>query len=470
MSKTNYTCLCKRTFTAQNYFSQHQRSCSHTKKRLSSAISSFKEFVGRRKRTRASLGSLSDASNVLTAHLSPEDANTSAATHCHDAGVVPPPTRLPSSGAGIAPPDREGGDIEEGEDISLAQRRTRRQNRQLPLRFRDVLPLPPPTVPMEVRDHPPESTGSVITTDERPALPVRKIFRTPSNIFGLVRQYFSSEPPSHDPEEYITLADLSLLPGSPNVTEGPTLSNDSQYHPYPNRSSFQLGDWYWNQGVQKSQGDFTKLLKILGDDSFDTAEVTSTHWKQVNCQLGANEYDGEDGDEWVDEDANWKRTPISIEVPFSRTTDTPGSQSYQATDLYHRSLVAVIREKLANARDNKLFHYEPYQLRWTPPHLDGEVPIYGDMYTSPAFLEAHSQLQELPGEPGCDLPRVVAGLMFWSDATQLTSFGNAKLWPTYMYFANESKYRRCKPSCNLSNHIAYFETVSPLILWALMFP
>ncbi|KAJ8581094.1 hypothetical protein M405DRAFT_926351, partial [Rhizopogon salebrosus TDB-379] len=105
------------------------------------------------------------------------------------------------------------------------------------------------------------------------------------------------------------------------------------------------------------------------------------------------------------------------------------------------------------------FHYEPYQLRWAPPHLDAEVSIYGDLYTSPTFHEAHSELQESPREPGCDLPRVVAGLMFWSDTTQLTSFGNAKLWPTYMYFGNESKYRRCKPSCNLSNHVAYFETL-----------
>jgi hypothetical protein len=47
---SSYTCVCKRTFTAQNYFSQHQHSCSHTKKRLSSAISSFKQFVGRRKK------------------------------------------------------------------------------------------------------------------------------------------------------------------------------------------------------------------------------------------------------------------------------------------------------------------------------------------------------------------------------------------------------------------------------------
>ncbi|KAG2742745.1 hypothetical protein P692DRAFT_20879278 [Suillus brevipes Sb2] len=237
-------------------------------------------------------------------------------------------------------------------------------------------------------------------------------------------------------------------------------SSDSQrYHPYPNRSSFQLGDWYWNQGVQKSQGDFTTLLDILSDETFKTADVTSTQWKKINCQLGANEYDDKDVDEWEDEDAGWKKSSISIDVPFSRTSDTPGPQSYQAANLYHRSLVPVIREKLTNARDNKLFHYEPYQLCWNPPHLDGEVPIYGDMYTSPAFLEAHTQLQDLPGEPGCDLPRVVVGLMFWSDATQLTTFGNAKLWPTYMYFANESKYRRCKPSCNLSNHVAYFETL-----------
>jgi hypothetical protein len=89
--------------------------------------------------------------------------------------------------------------------------------------------------------------------------------------------------------------------------------------------------------------------------------------------------------------------------------------------------VAVLREKLTNDRDSKLFHYEPYELRWTPTHLDVEVSIYGDLYTSPAFHEAHSEVQNLPSQPGCDLPRVVAGLMFWSDAAHLTSFGNAKL-------------------------------------------
>ncbi|KAG2737602.1 hypothetical protein P692DRAFT_20761353, partial [Suillus brevipes Sb2] len=50
MQEPGYTCLCRRTFAAQNHFTQHQRTCPQTKKRLSSAISAFKELVTRRKR------------------------------------------------------------------------------------------------------------------------------------------------------------------------------------------------------------------------------------------------------------------------------------------------------------------------------------------------------------------------------------------------------------------------------------
>jgi hypothetical protein len=33
---------------------------------------------------------------------------------------------------------------------------------------------------------------------------------------------------------------------------------------------------------------------------------------------------------------------------------------------------------------------------------------------------------------------VIVALMFWSDVTHLTSFGDAKIWPFYMFFGNES--------------------------------
>ncbi|EGO00222.1 hypothetical protein SERLA73DRAFT_53026, partial [Serpula lacrymans var. lacrymans S7.3] len=54
------------------------------------------------------------------------------------------------------------------------------------------------------------------------------------------------------------------------------------------------------------------------------------------------------------------------------------------------------------------------------------------------------------------LQHVVAGLMLWSNATQLTYSSSSKLWPLYVHFANESKYYCTKPSCNLCHYAAYF--------------
>ena len=97
---------------------------------------------------------------------------------------------------------------------------------------------------------------------------------------------------------------------------------------------------------------------------------------------------------------------------------------------------------------------------WQPENCQPPIRVQGELYTSPVFINAHRELQDSPGEPGCDLPRVIVAMMFWSDGTHLTSFGNAKLWPLYLYFGNDSKYRRCKPSCNLCDHVAYFQSAS----------
>jgi hypothetical protein len=430
---------------------------------LSSAISSFKEFVGRRKKpcTTQDLHEVSSDKNILPpniaaassiSHLTPIETNNvvdiqASVPENHLQSVIDP---IPSSSISL-----------DGQEMSLAEHRPRHQNRQKLKRFRDVLPQPPPTVLVEIHDQLPELALPVVGAGQGPAL-LEHVYRTPPNIFGLVCQYFSVELPSHDLEEYITMADLLLIPGTTDDSSPEPLesSSDARYHPYPNQSSFQLGDWYWNQGVQKSQANYTKLVDIVGRSTFQACSVSSTNWRSINTSLGINNYDKGDIKEWEDKDTGWIQSPISIQVPFACTTATPGPCVYHASHLYHCPLVSMIQEKLANAQDTKLFHYKPYQLCWAPPHLDTEVSIYGDLYTSPVFHKAHQEVQNLMTEPGCDLPWAVAALMFWSDATQLTLFGNAKLWPTYMYFGNKSKYRHCKPSCNLSNQIAYFETVS----------
>ncbi|KAG2155200.1 uncharacterized protein EDB93DRAFT_1247691 [Suillus bovinus] len=381
--------------------------------------------------------------------------------------AVHPPGEVPSAGSSIqdnipiaASNANIGTTSTEEDGLSLVQCRSRRIDVLMSSHYRqydDVLPQPPPSVPSHIVQQtesiPVANSTSVLTTACTLLRPAP--FCTARNVFGLVRQFFSSTPPSHDPEEAATLHDISSIPiPTPAGQDGPAEPHNL-FHPYPNQTSFELGHWYWNGMAQKSHQSFKGLLNIIGCSDFDPNDVRHTHWDKINSKLGAS-VDEED-DEWLDEDAGWRKTEVTIKVPFSRITAQPGVQPYIAADLYHWSLILVICEKLANAEDVEHFHYEPYQLRWKPPHLPPEVNIQGELYTSPAFMEAHGTLQESPGEPGCNLPRVVTALMIWSDATQLTTFGNAKLWLVYMYFVNESKYCHCKLSHHLGNHVAYFQ-------------
>lgn len=230
--------------------------------------------------------------------------------------------------------------------------------------------------------------------------------------------------------------------------------------------------------MQKSRESFSELLSIIGSTDFRPEDVQHTKWGRIDAVLAKNGFDesgdgdmisrtenenhvtDDDGDaEWMEEDAEWKKSPIYISVPFHHRMKNPGPKEFLVGDLYHRSFVSVIREKVTNPHDDQNFHYEPFELFWKPTEESAETRVHGELYTSPSFLEAHRDLQDSPREPGCDLPRVVASLMFWSDSTHLTSFGNAKLWPNYMYFGNDSKYNRCKPTSQLCNHVAYFQTV-----------
>jgi hypothetical protein len=237
------------------------------------------------------------------------------------------------------------------------------------------------------------------------------------------------------------------------------------YGPFPNESSFLLGDWYWNRGAQKSQEDFKTLLDIVSADSFRPDQIRETNWNKINNQLANGTSDNE---EWIDdEDAGWQASPVTISVPFDHHADNPGPRELTFAKLYHRSLVMVIREKISNPSQHAHFHHQPYELLWQPNDQPQAIRVYGELYSSPAFIAAHAALQESPPEPKCDLERVVVALMFWSDATQLTNFGDAKLWPLYMFFGNDSKYRRCKPSANCCEHVAYFETVRRPFSWSL---
>jgi hypothetical protein len=296
--------------------------------------------------------------------------------------------------------------------------------------------------------------------------PVRNILKSARNTFGLFRQYHATRFPDHDPNESVVFDDIVDA-----YLDTPFASPAKLYYPYPNQSSFLLGEWYWNGGTQKSQSSFQNLLKIVGHPEFRPEDVANKSWRSIDAQLsGDRRCEGLNGSEdgWENElsKGNWTKTSIRINVPFHKNMLHPGQKEFDAGMLHHRKLISVIKERITRLSSHPHFHFEPYRLFWQPNETSQPVGVYGELYTSDAFIEAHSDLQDSPGEPGCDLPRVVAGLMFASDGTHLTQFSNAKLSPIYLGFGNESKNRRSKPSCQAFEHIAYFETVS-MTLWLL---
>lgn len=337
--------------------------------------------------------------------------------------------------------------------LPLAQRRARRENRRAPKRYRNEQPVALASLPLAVAETSRQPDDASLSTP-RASLTHRTLI-SPLNTFGLFRKYFSTSFPTHDPDAEMQIDELSEVS---DYDKSNTIST-SLFEPYPNQSAFLLGEWYWNSGVQKTKDGFQKLINIISGNNFNPTDVKNIPWDSLNKCLGEST-DSED--RWIDEpDAGWKETSISLPIPFSKNARKPGLQPYTFPPFTHRSIVSVLREKMSNQQDFHKFHLEPYELRWRRKNMamTESTRVHGELYTSAAFLEAHNEIQSAAGEPGCTLPRVLVGLMFGSDSTQLTSFGNASLWPCYMYFGNESKYRRCKPTCNLCNHIAYFQKV-----------
>ena len=177
---------------------------------------------------------------------------------------------------------------------------------------------------------------------------------TPSNVFGLFRRYNTIDKPSYDPEEHVVLQDLSNIPAEADT------SDSNLFYPFPNRSAFDLGEWHWNGGVQKSQESFRELVDILANPNFRLDDIRHVNWDYINKTLGTDDDNGE----WLDDDAGWVRTPVTISVPYQSRRGIPsepgaGPRNYVVEDFYHRSLVAVIREKILALRDSHHFHFEP---------------------------------------------------------------------------------------------------------------
>ncbi|KAH7918384.1 hypothetical protein BV22DRAFT_1024677, partial [Leucogyrophana mollusca] len=263
------TCVCGRAFYQPNMFSTHERSCSRTKKRLSGVLTKAKELWDSGKRRRMFSESVADS-----------ESNQDG----------PPGDILPQKLSALPPPAI---------------------NSVLP-DAEAVFQLTPRTA---ITSH--ASDGQPVNANPRP----RHIVETTRNVFGLFRHYEGGEVPQHDPKEYVTLTDLSNVSSAP-VQHFLSLGSKGSFGPYPNQSSFQLGEWYWNgPSAQKSQASFKELLDIIQEPDFHPADTKGVNWHKLDQQLP----DGHSEDGWIDSNnANWERTPITLSVPFPKKSRDPG--------------------------------------------------------------------------------------------------------------------------------------------------
>jgi hypothetical protein len=221
--------------------------------------------------------------------------------------------------------------------------------------------------------------------------------------------------------------------------------------------------WYYDSSNIKSHGELDRLVKdvILAPD-FLPGDLTGFRAakeakRMDNHRRSTPKHGSHPATTFRDE---WIETSVCLSLPCDGVEQASEADApkFQVKGLYYRRLLEVIKAGLAECASEK-FHLFPFKEYWKPSPDEPEERIYSEAYTSDYFLEQYEKIQNQSHSTGRRLVSVVIGIMIWSDSTLLANFGTASLWPIYLYFGNQSKYSRAKPSDFAAHHLAYIPKV-----------
>lgn len=157
---------------------------------------------------------------------------------------------------------------------------------------------------------------------------------------------------------------------------------------------------------------------------------------------------------------HWREGSVKIKMPaedkVKRTRGETRAPELEVSGIQYRPLLETIYAALDDP-ETPPFHYTPYKEYWKPFPDSTPERVYGELYSSNAWIEAHDEVQQLPKTDGID--HFVLPIILYSDSTHLANFGNASLWPLYMYLGGVSKYMRCKSTEMVCYHLAYIPSV-----------
>ncbi|KAG9087801.1 hypothetical protein FRC06_002358 [Ceratobasidium sp. 370] len=346
-------------------------------------------------------------------------------------------------------------------------RLTRAQARQLDSTFRsehDAIPAAPPPLPTLLADDSGISMHPPATITRLPH--VRNPFRTEPDIFGRYRVYYSRPP--RIPDVNAPMAHIVPASQNPSTSHSPRPLSDI-ISPCPNLSVFYVLRYHWLAGNTKSLNDRDYLCnEVILQPGFKPGDLVGVNLRTIDSELAmaANNWDPS-----CLPAEGWKNVPLKLRVPTPGVVQkrTARQQPHLAPEpqpqdnyvgvsgLRARSLTDLMK-KTFSANDVNNFHYELYEHKWKPPGSSGPAQtLSGEMYTSPAMIKVHREVQNL--DIDCNLPRCIAGFMFASDGMQFAQFSHVKGWPILCSFGNVSKYERCKPTSNTCYPVAHIPTL-----------
>lgn len=188
--------------------------------------------------------------------------------------------------------------------------------------------------------------------------------------------------------------------------------------PFKNMSTWYLMSWKQTGGSEKSDNKLNRLVHTFQAEDFNIDDLKGFNAHTQTKIMDAAEEEAEM--EGTFNQDGWQTTTVMIDIPMrDKYPQGPGNgKPFLISGFRYRSLTSAICTVFCETA-SKWFHLMPF--KWVCKSLlrGKEQRLYDELYSSDAWNAEHDKLQKQTCSDGCRLERVIAGLMFWLDATQL---------------------------------------------------
>ncbi|KAK0479626.1 hypothetical protein IW261DRAFT_1564281 [Armillaria novae-zelandiae] len=306
----------------------------------------------------------------------------------------------------------------------------------------------------------------------------------------------------------------------------PRHSSSHTWAPFTNATTFRLLKWFYNSD-KKTLEDLDRLVyDVLLQPDFSVHEC-----EDFSAAREARRLDKPD----IFNSDVWKQDSVEIRLPqkdFAWNSETE-APVVKVDGVWHRSLTEVITSAFQDSLASN-FHLKGYKEMWKASEDSPAERIYGEVYTSPAYLEmeekvraAQAQLDmemasksdtsdtdsindiqtapvpaspltsttsinsnsTVPSEsdserssssstrssplpsplkkptipPHIAIENIVVPIMVYTDSTHLANFGDASLWPGYLFVGLLSKLLTAMPDAYAAHHFVYMPELPDII-------